>query len=75
MYVIHIQHLVLFIIYFIFLANDTNIKTEAILDYIVERKRLDDLSKSIIDGRYNEQKVKRQLNKSYPNGFHFLVSS
>lgn len=27
------------------------------LDYIIERKRLDDLSKSIIDGRYNEQKV------------------
>ena len=36
---------------------DRDVKVEAILDYIVERKRLDDLSKSIIDGRYNEQKV------------------
>lgn len=39
------------------IANDANIKLEAVLDYIIERKRLDDLSKSIIDGRYNEQKV------------------
>lgn len=38
-------------------AKDKSIQVEAILDYIVERKRLDDLSKSIIDGRYNEQKV------------------
>ena len=38
-------------------ANDKDTNVEAILDYIVERKRLDDLSKSIIDGRYNEQKV------------------
>ena len=28
-----------------------------VLDYIVERKRLDDLSGSIVDGRYKEQKV------------------
>ena len=41
------------------LANDKDTKVEAILDYIVERKRLDDLSKSIIDGRYNEQKVEK----------------
>ena len=27
------------------------------LDYIVERKRMDDLSGSIIDGRFHEQKV------------------
>ncbi|UJR33705.1 hypothetical protein I4U23_021134 [Adineta vaga] len=38
--------------------NDKTFKVEAILDYIVERKRLDDLSKSIIDGRYNEQKFR-----------------
>jgi len=38
--------------------NDNDSKIEAILDYIVERKRLDDLSKSIIDGRYNEQKFR-----------------
>ncbi|CAM4941753.1 unnamed protein product [Rotaria socialis] len=39
-------------------SHDTSIKVEAILDYIIERKRLDDLSKSIIDGRYNEQKFR-----------------
>jgi len=46
-----------FVLLRIFSANDKTIQCEAILDYIVERKRLDDLSKSIIDGRYNEQKV------------------
>lgn len=32
-------------------------KREVVLDYIIERKRLDDLSSSIVDGRYKEQKV------------------
>lgn len=31
--------------------------TDLVLDYIVERKRVDDLCQSIIDGRYKEQKV------------------
>jgi crossover junction endonuclease MUS81 len=60
----------------LFIANDKDIQVEAILDYVVERKRLDDLSKSIIDGRYNEQKVnlreKEKLNKS---SLDLLVSS
>ena len=30
---------------------------ELMLDYIVERKRMDDLAGSIIDGRFHEQKV------------------
>ena len=30
---------------------------EVILEYIVERKRMDDLAGSIIDGRFKEQKV------------------
>lgn len=30
---------------------------ELVLDHIVERKRLDDLCSSIIDGRFREQKV------------------
>jgi crossover junction endonuclease MUS81 len=30
---------------------------ELVLDYIIERKRVDDLVQSIIDGRYKEQKV------------------
>lgn len=32
-------------------------KKELVLPYIVERKRLDDLSASIKDGRFHEQKV------------------
>lgn len=32
---------------------------ECVLDYVVERKRLDDLCSSIKDGRYNEQCVRR----------------
>eukprot|EP00118_Oscarella_pearsei_P015894 m.147492 g.147492 ORF g.147492 m.147492 type:complete len:636 (+) comp38467_c0_seq25:16-1923(+) len=31
---------------------------ELVLDYIVERKRFDDLGKSIIDGRFHEQKAR-----------------
>lgn len=31
---------------------------ELVLPYIVERKRLDDLKNSIIDGRYKEQKMR-----------------
>jgi len=31
--------------------------SELVLDHIVERKRMDDLSTSIIDGRFAEQKV------------------
>ena len=30
---------------------------EAVLEYVVERKRMDDLSSSITDGRFREQKV------------------
>ena len=32
-------------------------KVELVLDYIVERKRMDDLADSIVDGRFSEQKV------------------
>ena len=31
--------------------------TEAVLDCVVERKRVDDLASSLTDGRYREQKV------------------
>lgn len=30
---------------------------EAVLDQIIERKRMDDLAHSIVDGRFREQKV------------------
>ena len=49
------------------IANDKDSKVEAVLDYIVERKRLDDLSKSIIDGRYNEQKVSKRKETNFFN--------
>jgi hypothetical protein len=32
-------------------------RRELVLDYIVERKRMDDLCSSIKDGRFKEQKV------------------
>ena len=35
---------------------------EVVLEYIVERKRMDDLAGSITDGRFNEQKVLSFLN-------------
>jgi crossover junction endonuclease MUS81 len=31
---------------------------EMVLDYVVERKRMDDLVSSIIDGRFKEQKYR-----------------
>ena len=34
---------------------------ELVLDYIIERKRMDDLAASIIDGRFREQKVTERL--------------
>jgi ERCC4-type nuclease len=38
--------------------NDSNyFNTALVLDFIVERKRMDDFCQSIIDGRYKEQKV------------------
>jgi crossover junction endonuclease MUS81 len=63
------------LISFNFIATDKNINVEAILDYIVERKRLDDLSKSIIDGRYNEQKVDKSKEKLNQSNLDYLVSS
>lgn len=35
-------------------------KEELVLPYVIERKRLDDLAKSIKDGRYHEQKFRLQ---------------
>ena len=36
---------------------------ELVLDYVVERKRMDDLCGSILDGRFKEQKVNRPFRK------------
>ena len=37
-----------------------NSRDELFLDYVVERKRMDDLASSIKDGRFDEQKVKKK---------------
>lgn len=34
---------------------------EVVLEYVVERKRMDDLAGSITDGRFREQKVNSEL--------------
>lgn len=38
---------------------------EAVLEYIIERKRMDDLAGSIIDGRFREQKAGLLSSLSY----------
>ena len=43
---------------------DCGERIELVLDYIVERKRMDDLAGSIVDGRFREQKVLCILNQS-----------
>ena len=42
-------------------------RRELVLDYIVERKRMDDLCSSIKDGRFKEQKVYRMMPLLYPS--------
>lgn len=42
---------------FTWIARCRTRKDELVLPYIVERKRMDDLSASIKDGRFHEQKV------------------
>lgn len=42
---------------FLWIAKDKFSNEELVLPYVVERKRMDDLARSIIDGRYAEQKV------------------
>ncbi|XP_015904449.2 crossover junction endonuclease MUS81 isoform X1 [Parasteatoda tepidariorum] len=44
---------------FLWIARDKNDNTkEVVLDFVVERKRLDDLAHSIKDGRFREQKFR-----------------
>ncbi|XP_033612553.1 crossover junction endonuclease MUS81 isoform X7 [Fukomys damarensis] len=61
---LHVNHVVrkLHIGDFVWVAQETRPRdparpAELVLDHIVERKRLDDLCSSIIDGRFREQKV------------------
>ncbi|GAB1606528.1 hypothetical protein Ahia01_000935400 [Argonauta hians] len=54
---------------FIWIARSKNCEKpmELVLNYIVERKRMDDLSGSIVDGRFREQKFRlKQSGLSHP---------
>ena len=44
---------------------------ELVLPFIVERKRMDDLRSSMIDGRYGEQK-QRIKNSGFPNKIYLV---
>ncbi|XP_035119212.2 structure-specific endonuclease subunit MUS81 isoform X8 [Callithrix jacchus] len=62
---LHVTHTVrkLHVGDFVWVAQETNPRDpaspgELVLDHIVERKRLDDLCSSIIDGRFREQKFR-----------------
>ena len=43
---------------FIWVYQDNRTKEQLVLDYVVERKKADDLASSILDGRYKEQKFR-----------------
>uniref|UniRef100_A0A2K6TYU7 Crossover junction endonuclease MUS81 n=1 Tax=Saimiri boliviensis boliviensis TaxID=39432 RepID=A0A2K6TYU7_SAIBB len=62
---LHVTHTVrkLHVGDFVWVAQETNPRdpaspAELVLDHVVERKRLDDLCSSIIDGRFREQKFR-----------------
>lgn len=46
---------------FIWIYTDPNDSIKYVIDYIIERKTLNDLASSIIDGRYNEQKYRLKV--------------
>lgn len=55
----------------LWIARNKATNEEVVLDYIIERKRLDDLASSIKDGRYNEQKVR--LKRSAVKNVFYLI--
>jgi len=55
----------------LWIARNKSTNEEVVLDYIIERKRLDDLASSIKDGRYNEQKVR--LKRSAVKNVFYLI--
>ena len=75
---LHVTHVVrkLHVGDFVWLAQETRPRDparpgELVLDHIVERKRLDDLCSSIVDGRFQEQKVPRLASPCSPFPVHF----
>ncbi|KAK0085221.1 hypothetical protein PV325_005556 [Microctonus aethiopoides] len=58
---------------FAWIARCRTSKTELVLPYIVERKRIDDLGSSIKDGRYHEQKFR--LKQSGITNIIYMIES
>ncbi|MCQ2817716.1 MAG: hypothetical protein MJ252_10670, partial [archaeon] len=56
---------------FLWIYEDPETEEEYVVDYIIERKTMNDLAKSIIDGRYTEQKC-RLKNSSFTNVFYLF---
>ena len=56
---------------FIWIARSKSRSIELVLPYVVERKRMDDLRSSIIDGRYAEQKM-RMKQSGIPNKIYLV---
>lgn len=55
----------------VWIARHRQLRREAVLNVIAERKRLDDLALSIKDGRYHEQK--NRLRRTGMTHFYYLV--
>ena len=55
---------------FLWVYKDPETKIEYIIDFLIERKTLNDLMKSIIDGRYSEQKYR--MKKSCFKNLYYL---
>lgn len=53
------------------ITTNLNVKYTLVLDYIIERKTVDDLASSIVDGRYKEQK--QRLKKCQLDNVFYLV--
>lgn len=55
----------------LWIAKHKRTRKEVVLDFILERKRLDDLCSSIMDGRFAEQKSR--LQKTGITNIHYLI--
>ena len=55
---------------FLWIYKDPKTKIEYVIDFLIERKTINDLMKSIIDGRYSEQKYR--MKKSNFKNLYYL---
>lgn len=56
---------------FLWIYKDEESKVEYVIDFIIERKTLNDLASSIVDGRYTEQKF-RLKNSNFTNIYYLF---